>query len=241
VAIFDEPEKGRLMKLKIFAGFLTSLLISSSASANLIDNGDFSNGFTGFTSAYTPQTDLTPPSVYTVGANPIVYHPSFVNLAPSTNPMLLVNGSETGGATVLAYSSPLLVAGDYFFGATVMNICCNATYNGPNAPSELAFQISTDGKIWTDPTKTWTDITTSFTGAAGAPIAVNDTFTANAPFSFRITDINLAFSGNDFAIDNLSITAVPGPVVGAGFPGLLMALGGLVVLARRRRMAAAGL
>jgi hypothetical protein len=37
----------------------------------------------------------------------------------------------------------------------------------------------------------------------------------------------------------IDAAAVPGPIVGAGLPGLLMALGGLVVLSRRRRNQAA--
>jgi hypothetical protein len=39
----------------------------------------------------------------------------------------------------------------------------------------------------------------------------------------------------DFAFNQLTTSPVPGPIVGAGLPGLMMALGGLVVLARRRR------
>jgi len=39
----------------------------------------------------------------------------------------------------------------------------------------------------------------------------------------------------DFAFGSLTTAAVPGPIVGAGLPGLMMALGGLVILARRRR------
>jgi hypothetical protein len=39
----------------------------------------------------------------------------------------------------------------------------------------------------------------------------------------------------DYAFNQLNTSAVPGPIVGAGLPGLMMALGGLVVLARRRR------
>lgn len=39
----------------------------------------------------------------------------------------------------------------------------------------------------------------------------------------------------DYAFGSLTTSPVPGPIVGAGLPGLMMALGGLVVLARRRR------
>jgi hypothetical protein len=42
-------------------------------------------------------------------------------------------------------------------------------------------------------------------------------------------------SGGQIDVVDLSITAVPGPVVGAGLPAFLMALGGLVILSRRRR------
>lgn len=39
----------------------------------------------------------------------------------------------------------------------------------------------------------------------------------------------------DYAFNQLTTSPVPGPIVGAGLPGVMMALGGLVVLARRRR------
>jgi hypothetical protein len=43
-----------------------------------------------------------------------------------------------------------------------------------------------------------------------------------------------ATAGN-VLVESISATAVPGPIVGAGLPGLVAACGGLLALARRRR------
>jgi hypothetical protein len=61
-------------------------------------------------------------------------------------------------------------------------------------------------------------------------LSVDGTFTSN-----RFLDLGSAFyEGNISAV----AVAVPGPIVGAGVPGLVMALGGLLAWRRRRNQAA---
>lgn len=64
--------------------------------------------------------------------------------------------------------------------------------------------------------------------------ATQSVFNVNAPYS--ITQVlHIEASGAGSANQIIDVSAVPGPIVGAGLPGLIAACGGLLALARRRR------
>lgn len=76
----------------------------------------------------------------------------------------------------------------------------------------------------------------AFTGPATF-IGVNSANTGGGLYSItQLISITATGAGN--ALSTLSVSAVPGPMVGAGLPGLLVAAAGLLALARRRRKVA---
>lgn len=232
------------MKFIGFLAVLAGMAIAGAAAAgpNLIVNGDFSAGDTGFTTDYDfitnpGSTSLEPEGTITIADNPFSVHPYWVDLGNTNNPMLIVNGATSGSPTIWEETNISVGAGKtYSFSATVMDICCNSTYGAnANAPSEIKFQISTDGGA------DWTDLAGYTTkpgavaqsGDSGIPVTIYGSFHSAVLGQLAIRAINgvSAAGGNDFALDNISLST-PEP---AAWALMLVGMGALGGALRARR------
>jgi hypothetical protein len=207
----------------------------ASAATNLITNGDFSAGFSGFTTDYNvvaPAANVMyPEGNITIASNPFSVHNLWVNV-PGSNPMLIANGSPTSSLTIWQESAIAVTnGGKYNFAADVMNVCCNNNFGGSNSPSTIIFQVSADGGA------TWTDLvshTTAPPADAGIVAPLSTIYTAtSSSISLRAINTIDAASGNDFALDNLSFaSAVPEPGTWAM---LFLGFGAIGLMMRRRQ------
>ncbi len=212
----------------------------ASAATNLIANGDFSAPFdpavgpSGFTSSYTyvdPVNNpygMMPEGTYTVAANPNSVHPYWVSI-PDTNNRLIVNGATSGTPFVWNTNSAAPTTGKYDFSAQVADICCNASFSGPDNSFALDFEVSVNGGAY----QSVASYTSTPAGGGSYPDAgmfttLNGSFSADAgdTLSVRLYDNNSQASGNDFAVDNISVSAAPEPgvwalmIAGVGMIGL---------------------
>lgn len=220
--------------MKFFACVAACGLLAGPAHAavNLVVNGDFESGDTGFTSDHTyvspGASALYPEGLYTIAANPISVHPFWIDI-PDGSDMLIVNG-KTGGLEPVVWQQAIdLAPGAYDFSAQAANICCNSSFSGPNASSNLLFQYSFDGLNFAD----LASIVTAPPGDAGLFYSVNGqihTDTAQT-VTLRVSNGVTAASGNDFALDNIMLSMVPEPATWS----LMIAGFGLAGLALRRK------
>lgn len=224
------------MKFTICLAAGVLLASSAHAATNLVVNGDFESGNIGFTSDHTyvaPTAGaLYPEGLYTIGSDPFAVHPYWVSLDGSN--VMIVNG-ETGGASPVVWEQSIEVGpGSYDFSAQVANVCCNSSFTGPNAPSNLLFQYSLDGGATFT---TFGNVLTAPPGDAGSFYNLGATIASasNQTLTLRISNDVTAASGNDFAIDNIFLSAVPEPTTWA-----MMIVGlGLAGMSLRRRRAGA--
>jgi hypothetical protein len=214
-------------------------LTVSQASANLIINGDFEAGNTGFTSQYVytsvngglaSGTGTSSPEgggsgKYAVGSNPQFFHGSFASFADHTPGagvnMMVVNGSVVPGITVWSGTllQPLDVGSTYTFSAWVANV-----YAANAATLQFSFGGNILGTVTPGAgTGNWTQFTA--------------TFVATANQNGGLIDLSTVSSGNDFAVDDISVTAVPEPTTIIAGALLLLPFGASTLRILRRRTA----
>jgi len=133
-------------------------------------------------------------------------HPYWVQLTGGKS-LLLVNGATTSGMTVWQENLATVAGQTYDFSASAADVCCNSAHPGNYAPSELEFQVSSNGFATF---QTLATITTNPAADAGQFDTVTDTFTATGPLQVRVIDVLTGRVGNDFALSDISVTAAPG-------------------------------
>lgn len=226
-----------LVALGLLAGPMTAL----GAPINLVPNGDFEAGNSGFSSDYNyVPGGNSDEGQYTIRTNPFPWNGAFISTGDHTTgsgQMFVGNGSPVSGAVVWESSAIAVAAStSYFFEAFVNNVCCSNFSYGPGSQSILEFSLSFDGgapvSLGTITTNlalvgTWEGLSTQWASAGAGNVVLS------------LINRNTNRGGNDFALDDVFFGTEsivnPNPVPEPGTLALLgLGLAGLG-LGRRRQ------
>ncbi len=204
-----------------------SLVIANQSHAQVV-NGNFSSGNTGFTSGYGFAASSDPGGGhFTIGTNPHTWNSflsSFGDHTTGSGQMYIADGSSTANLQLWNESLSVATNTDYTFSFYAAS-CGNDNNNGID-PSPATLVVKANGtQIGTTlhvsaTNGTWTQFTGTFNSGALTSIPL------------VITDSNLQGGvGNDFAIDDITVTATPEP----GSAGLVLCGAGVLSFRRRRQ------
>jgi|GEM_PF-2990172 len=170
-------------------------------STELVTNGDFSSGNSGFTNAYgytTAANGLLPEGLYAVGTDPNYYHNNFWGRDHTTNSgnFLIVNGIGSAGVVVWQETVTVLPNTDYYFSAWAISLNSVAPYAnlqfnvngslvGTTAP--LAARAANN-----NPPYNWQRFYGNWNSGAATSAVI------------QIVDLQTALGGNDFGLDDVS-------------------------------------
>lgn len=162
------------------------------AGNNLITNGDFSQGNTGFTSQYFYTSSNTTEGEYYVGTNPSAWYPAHYGCSDHTTGsgnMLLVNGSPTPDVEVWKTTVNVTPNTNYAFSTWICSISV------PN-PAQLAFSINGNSIggliVASQPPCNWVRFYTTWNSGTSTSAVIS------------IINKNTIAFGNDFALDDIS-------------------------------------
>lgn len=179
------------------AGTYTCTVTDFGTTGELVVNGDFSMGTTGFTSDYVPGFGgtyglLSAAGTYAVSTNPQLTHVNFQSFGDHTTgsgSMLVVNGAQILDQSVWCETVNVTPNTDYAFSAWIASAVASN-------PAELIFAIN--GVTIGDPllapfaTGQWVNFYSVWNSGS------------NTTATICITNQNALDSGNDFALDDIS-------------------------------------
>jgi hypothetical protein len=193
----------------LIANLSVTILFLGSAgaaqAANIIVNGDFETGNIGFSSDYQYLSPSLGEGHYAIGTNPNSVHSLFASFGDhttGTGNMMIVNGSTLPNQTVWQQTIDVSPNTEYNFAAWIAS-----AFSGEPAelqPAELQFSINSTsiGDIFTAPTTlgNWEEFNATWNSGSNTQATVS------------IVDLSLAYGGNDFALDDISMEAASTPV-----------------------------
>jgi hypothetical protein len=194
-------------------------LVSTACGQNLVVNGNFESGNTGFVSDYSfTAGGNCCEGQYTVRQLPNTFNGAFVNpppASPGSVRMMIVNGALTPNLRVWSQTVPVIPGRTYRIGLSA----CTAVVGGP---AILAFRVNSQpvGAPLTleDRTGIWTQLESTWTAdAAAATLVIADLNTSRFPNDFYIDDISMEEVINPCAADFNQDGGVDGADVGAFF------------------------
>ncbi|MEP7110767.1 MAG: LamG-like jellyroll fold domain-containing protein [Ferruginibacter sp.] len=164
--------------------------------SNIITNGDFNLGNTGFTSQYNFANPNIQEDQYFVGTNPQAWYPAFSSCPDHTNGngnMMLVNGAPVPDKIIWSQTVSVFPNTNYAFSTWIQAIY-------PTNPAQLSFSIngSNMGSLITAslPACTWNQFYTTWNSGK------------NTTATISIVNKNTFVQGNDFALDDISFSPV---------------------------------
>ena len=166
----------------------------------LVTNGDFSAGNTGFTTNYTyNQNSLIAEGAYTITTNANIQHPYFHGTAhtnPGTGYFMAINGDTVPKKTAWQEVITVVPNTIYYFSTWAMGI---SAYSDPTLDqAQLQFSIngSVLGSLFQVTPYVWNQFYTSWNSGS------------NTTATIKIIDMQTATGGNDFGLDNISFSTL---------------------------------
>ncbi|MCC6286980.1 MAG: gliding motility-associated C-terminal domain-containing protein [Chitinophagaceae bacterium] len=172
--------------------YLNSLVTGS----DLIVNGNFSAGNTGFTTGYTYAATNTTEGEYFIGGNPGAWNPNFQSTCPDhsgTGNMMMVNGNPISDINVWSQKVTVTPNTNYAFSTWIQSLFSDN-------PAQLMFSINgiPVGNMITAslPICNWSQFYTTWNSGNNTTAVIS------------IINKNTIVWGNDFALDDISFAPV---------------------------------